>query len=180
MSDGKPLIVKSGAMTYNEYVGLHHWVAKQLGKPKSCSRCSKTTGYFDWANLSGRYLKDLTDWARLCRACHSMMDNRKGNPEVCSNGHRMVISNLFLHRRLNTKKINKPTISCLACKYNVNREQYRVRMSKYLPGNHPLYPSYRYFYTESTDKFYKLWGKETRHLKRVLLEFKLASEEVNK
>lgn len=59
------------------YGAVHAWVAKQLGKPKVCSKCGFTSDngrQFHWANISGKYLRDLTDWVRLCVSCHFKID----------------------------------------------------------------------------------------------------------
>ena len=58
------------------YRSLHKWVQKWLGKPSECSMCGKNgTGHqIHWANVSGKYLRDLTDWMRLCAKCHKMFD----------------------------------------------------------------------------------------------------------
>ena len=58
-----------------EYRALHYWVSKQLGKPRECWECGTTDAtYYDWSNVSGLYLKDLSDWRRLCRRCHLIAD----------------------------------------------------------------------------------------------------------
>lgn len=59
------------------YKELHAWVARWLGKPSKCEFCKKD-GFkgksIDWANKSGKYLRDLSDWIRLCKPCHKMYD----------------------------------------------------------------------------------------------------------
>jgi hypothetical protein len=30
--------------------------------------------YFDWANISGEYLRDFSDWQQLCKLCHKAFD----------------------------------------------------------------------------------------------------------
>jgi len=35
-------------------------------------------GYFQWANISGHYLRIVEDWKRLCKKCHVRFD-RKGH-----------------------------------------------------------------------------------------------------
>jgi hypothetical protein len=57
------------------YVGLHDWVKSKLGKPNLCEHCRKTEGKFQWANKSGKYKRELTDWIRLCIPCHLKYDN---------------------------------------------------------------------------------------------------------
>ncbi len=61
------------------YSGLHMWVRKQLGTPDTCEHCGvKQNGHkIHWANKSGEYKKDLSDWIRLCVPCHSKYDKNK-------------------------------------------------------------------------------------------------------
>ena len=59
------------------YMGLHAWVRKHLGKPNICEHCGKSglSGKkIHWANKSHKYLRDLTDWLRLCVPCHKKYD----------------------------------------------------------------------------------------------------------
>lgn len=54
---------------------LHNWVQKHQGKPNRCEHCETTNAkVFDWANISGKYKRDLYDWVRLCRKCHAKFD----------------------------------------------------------------------------------------------------------
>lgn len=60
------------------YDGLHKWVKRHLGRPRKCDFCATTEGrFFDWANRSREYKRDLTDWLRLCRKCHKNYDVKK-------------------------------------------------------------------------------------------------------
>lgn len=59
------------------YCALHIWVKKHLGQPTKCEHCEKDglTGHqIHWANKSGEYKRDLTDWLRLCVKCHRKYD----------------------------------------------------------------------------------------------------------
>ncbi len=59
------------------YSGIHHWVKKHLGSPTKCKHCGKDDliGHqIQWANKSGKYLRDITDWIRLCISCHIEYD----------------------------------------------------------------------------------------------------------
>ena len=59
------------------YLALHQWIARKLGNPKKCEHCETTTAKrYDWANVSGDYKRDLTDWIRLCRKCHIQYDKK--------------------------------------------------------------------------------------------------------
>lgn len=57
------------------YVPLHLWVSRTLGKPKLCAHCLTTSAKkFEWANVSGKYQRNLSDWIRLCTSCHRRYD----------------------------------------------------------------------------------------------------------
>ena len=61
----------------NEYTKIHQWVRRRLGSPMICSKCgTKESKIYHWANLSGLYKKDSTDWIRLCPKCHRHMDRQ--------------------------------------------------------------------------------------------------------
>ena len=58
-----------------KYGALHAWIKKQLGKPNKCERCGTTSAKkFEWANKSGNYLRETSDWERLCTSCHRKKD----------------------------------------------------------------------------------------------------------
>lgn len=61
------------------YDSLHDWVARYLGRPKRCKKCDlrDTKKMYHWANISGKYKRDLKDWVRLCVPCHSKMDRNR-------------------------------------------------------------------------------------------------------
>lgn len=57
------------------YRAVHAWVNKMLSQPKRCYFCKSTTALrYEWANISGEYKRDLTDFMRLCRKCHYALD----------------------------------------------------------------------------------------------------------
>lgn len=60
------------------YSGIHQWINRMMGKPRKCAECGFTSDngrQFHWANLSGEYERDISDWKRLCASCHYKMDN---------------------------------------------------------------------------------------------------------
>lgn len=59
------------------YGTLHDWIKRRLEKPERCQRCQKNK-VFDLANLSGKYLRDLSDWMYMCRSCHQKHDFATG------------------------------------------------------------------------------------------------------
>ena len=63
-----------------KYRGLHMWVRKVLGIPQICEFCDKkrtTPKSIQWANKSGKYLRDEKDWISLCVPCHRRYDFNK-------------------------------------------------------------------------------------------------------
>jgi hypothetical protein len=58
------------------YSGLHYWLERRLGKPRVCDHCGTINAKkYEWANKSGKYKRDITDWVRLCSRCHRIYDN---------------------------------------------------------------------------------------------------------
>ena len=59
------------------YGALHEWVYRVLGSPMVCEKCNSKKANnkeIHWANKSGKYLRDKTDWMRLCVKCHKNHD----------------------------------------------------------------------------------------------------------
>lgn len=62
------------------YRCLHSWVQRELGRAKRCVFCGLSKipkgmkRYFQWANKSGFYRRDLNDWIELCIPCHKEFD----------------------------------------------------------------------------------------------------------
>lgn len=59
------------------YAGLHQWVYRKLGEPLRCTKCNKartTSRSIQWANISHKYKRTLTDWVPLCVSCHKKYD----------------------------------------------------------------------------------------------------------
>ena len=53
------------------YFGLHEWVQKRLGKAKKCSiNPNHVSTVYYWANISGEYKKELSDWRESCPRCN--------------------------------------------------------------------------------------------------------------
>lgn len=65
------------------YYALHCWIKSNFGKPVVCEFCGKTKGRLHWANKSGDYTRNKSDWIQLCPTCHYAYDKgmgfRKGN-----------------------------------------------------------------------------------------------------
>lgn len=62
------------------YSPLHSWVRRWNGKACRCEVCGLDrvpegkTRYFQWANISGEYRRDLNDFFQLCVKCHKEYD----------------------------------------------------------------------------------------------------------
>jgi hypothetical protein len=59
------------------YSALHAWVRKHFGRPMQCEDCGiveTKTRRMHWANISGNYSRDRSDWVRLCVLCHARRD----------------------------------------------------------------------------------------------------------
>lgn len=51
------------------YSSLHYWVRKVLGKAIRCVNKHIAKRYV-WANISGKYRRDISDWQSLCQSCN--------------------------------------------------------------------------------------------------------------
>lgn len=65
------------------YSAKHKRIIKHFGRPSKCEFCgSSAAKQFDWANVSGDYKDDISDWKRLCKKCHNGWDaSRRHNYE---------------------------------------------------------------------------------------------------
>lgn len=85
--------MKSGSA---EYAKVHYWIRKQAGTPMKCVECKTTSSKkYHWANLSGEYKREISDWKRLCPRCHFLRDKKK---EVCTKGHRLTPENTIIRK----------------------------------------------------------------------------------
>ena len=63
----------------------HLWIKRYYGKANKCENpdCKyKNPKRYEWANMSGKYLRVISDWKQLCPSCHRKMDGncfQKGN-----------------------------------------------------------------------------------------------------
>jgi len=57
-------------------VAKHAWVVRRLGQPKKCVFCGldDEERMYHWSNISGKYLRDVNDYQRLCVPCHKRYD----------------------------------------------------------------------------------------------------------
>ena len=60
------------------YSALHHWLRREYGHPKTCEMCGIVPigntkdgrSKMHWANVSGEYKRERSDWMALCTRCH--------------------------------------------------------------------------------------------------------------
>ena len=105
------------------YSAAHKWIVRHAGSPQSCSNChdNNKERRYHWANLSGLYKREESDWVRLCVPCHYSLDrggelqSREAN--TCIRNHEMT--------KDNTYRSPKGTSECRTCR--------RDRHAKYNP-----------------------------------------------
>lgn len=57
------------------YAAKHIWVKNNFGSPQYCDNCETSEKrMYHWANISGNYKRERSDWLRLCVPCHKRMD----------------------------------------------------------------------------------------------------------
>lgn len=59
------------------YFALHAWIIRNHGKAKKCEKCGKSKGRIEWANISGKYKRDVKDYKQLCKKCHCLFDKNR-------------------------------------------------------------------------------------------------------
>lgn len=58
------------------YHAIHIWLKTNYGKASKCEHCgTKKAKRFEWANISGEYKRDISDYLQLCSKCHHKYDN---------------------------------------------------------------------------------------------------------
>lgn len=106
-----------------EYVNLHAWVRRHAGVPTLCSECGGSPKHIDWANISGQYLRDVTDYRALCRSCHRNFDwEPRPKRAMCRRGH------LYAEVGVAIRKLDNglTTQRCRACK-RIHKATYKAR-----------------------------------------------------
>jgi len=57
------------------YSAKHTWMRTNFGTPSFCEHCKTTENRrYHWANISGEYQRERSDWLRLCVPCHKRND----------------------------------------------------------------------------------------------------------
>lgn len=102
------------------YSSKHMWIHNNIGSANKCENinCLKTSRTYQWANISGKYLREFSDYKQLCVSCHKKMDLRKNNK--CKNGHKRTPNNTYIRK--------DGVMNCRIC--NRNREIWRFSNGK--------------------------------------------------
>jgi hypothetical protein len=61
------------------YAAIHRKVNREFNKSIACDHCEEQKK-LEWANISGKYIFDRSDWLCLCRSCHKKFDNNSKRP----------------------------------------------------------------------------------------------------
>lgn len=59
------------------YQAIHAWLRRNYGSADHCEFDKSHVGYFEWANISGNYLRNRSDFMSLCVKCHRRYDSMK-------------------------------------------------------------------------------------------------------
>lgn len=77
--DGLELGHQEGQLNHNwkgdsaGYHAIHRWIVRKRGKASVCEHCGKFRRCV-WANISGEYLREESDYLSLCYSCHFYFD----------------------------------------------------------------------------------------------------------
>ena len=84
-------------LSRKEYEAVHYWIRKNYGKATHCEKdpSHKSTQY-EWANISGEYKRDISDYIQLCPSCHRKMDNDYSR---CKHGHLFTAESTYVNPR---------------------------------------------------------------------------------
>lgn len=107
------------------YHNLHYWIRRTLGTPKLCENCGTTDSHlkYEWANISGNYLQDTSDWARLCKLCHNLIDKTYALKQFCKEGHEFTPANVYINSNGNRV--------CRECRRISMRDYQRLHQKEY-------------------------------------------------
>ncbi len=111
---------------------LHKWLGRNYGKPKECVDCGEydPTIRYQWANISGKYKRDIKDYKRLCPKCHAAFDEAlrpKGEKQGISKLTvvkvkeiwRLWGTGLYTHKELGVRfKVARSTITSILTNRN--------------------------------------------------------------
>lgn len=65
-----------------KYSACHMWIRTNFEKKEECSSCKAKNRWLEWANISGEYKRERSDWLILCVPCHRRFDNQLGRQNL--------------------------------------------------------------------------------------------------
>lgn len=78
-----------------KYISQHSWIHNNYGKASKCVECGVIgKKRYEWANISGTYIRDISDYKEMCPSCHRLMDYARTGK--CRKGHEMNESNVYI------------------------------------------------------------------------------------
>ena len=104
---------------------LHNWIRRHKPDPGFCEACGKT-GKTDVANISGQYVRHVSDFQYLCRRCHMLSDER-----LMKLKERIVAAN---KARIGTPSAPWTTERRERHRISCNTEEHRKKLSRALKG----------------------------------------------
>jgi hypothetical protein len=98
------------------YTAKHNWVRKWWKSEIRCTNDINHKGVIEMANISGKYLRRLSDYMPLCRKCHRQFDLKN----KCKRGH--------LYTKENTRWGKNGQRECWEChKFHTRNYYQRLR-----------------------------------------------------
>lgn len=113
------------------YGAIHKYAANHFENKNECEDCG-ISGLLHWANISGEYRRDRSDWKILCPKCHAAFDKKNGKKfgvkkSHCKRGHEFTGANLYVNPNSNER-------SCRAC-WKIRYYEKKQREAEYA-GSH--------------------------------------------
>src|ERR1041385_8578706 len=99
------------------YDAIHKWLRRHHGKATHCIECKRPGLEYEWANVSGAYKRDISDYRPMCTACHPRMDAGAS----CRRGHLLTPTNAYMPRGTKQR-------GCRICR-RISQQNYKIRHS---------------------------------------------------
>lgn len=84
------LKAKKSEEFWEKYNRIHRWARNNKENTGICMICNEYNDSLQMANISGKYLKDKSDWIVLCVPCHYLFDQlnqtHKNSSRIKTNG----------------------------------------------------------------------------------------------
>ncbi len=65
-----------------KYAARHMWAKANFENKEKCDHCGANERRLEWANISGKYKRERSDWIILCVPCHRRFDNKLGRQNL--------------------------------------------------------------------------------------------------